>query len=201
MITPVDKILTPIAAMVAECFGRGDAPAAILGMIEAVELNGTRKRNSAKAKRGSRLTNDWRPTTRGLEYATEHGLDGSRLEIEIEKFRNYWTAKSGAGACKVDWEATWRNWILNTMERQNVLVRSTRANGATSHTSAGRSTTGNDATLAGMGRLAGRVVKRREQERGHREFDEGARRDDATLQLDLERGGTDSDRGSRAPTE
>lgn len=27
-------------------------------------------------------------------------------------FRNYWVAKSGRDAAKLDWEATWHNWVL-----------------------------------------------------------------------------------------
>ncbi|WP_322997936.1 hypothetical protein [Castellaniella sp.] len=28
-----------------------------------------------------------------------------------DSFRDYWAAKAGADARKVDWEATWRNWV------------------------------------------------------------------------------------------
>ena len=27
------------------------------------------------------------------------------------KFRNYWVAKSGKDATKLDWQATWENWV------------------------------------------------------------------------------------------
>ena len=197
----MDKTHTPIAAMVAECFGRGDAPAAILAMIEAIELNGTRKRDLTNSKRGSRLAGDWRPTIRGIEYATERSLNMSRIETEIEKFRNYWTAKSGASATKLDWEATWRNWIINATERRNVPARFNSANGAPSHISPGRSATGNDATLAGMGRLAGRVVARRASAGGDGEDGKNVHGADAPAELDFERRGKGSDRGSHAPTE
>jgi hypothetical protein len=36
---------------------------------------------------------------------------------ETEKFVNYWRAKSGQGATKLDWTATWRNWMLSAAER------------------------------------------------------------------------------------
>jgi hypothetical protein len=29
---------------------------------------------------------------------------------QAAQFRDYWIAKPGAQACKLDWEATWRNW-------------------------------------------------------------------------------------------
>lgn len=36
---------------------------------------------------------------------------------ETEKFINYWTAKTGQAATKLDWPATWRNWMLGAAER------------------------------------------------------------------------------------
>jgi len=35
------------------------------------------------------------------------------IALETEKFINFWVAKSGKDATKLDWNATWRNWILN----------------------------------------------------------------------------------------
>lgn len=35
------------------------------------------------------------------------------LHPEAIKFQNFWAAKSGAGATKVDWRRTWLNWALN----------------------------------------------------------------------------------------
>lgn len=40
------------------------------------------------------------------------------IDREAEKFHNFWLAKSGAGATKKDWQATWRNWCLTAEERQ-----------------------------------------------------------------------------------
>jgi hypothetical protein len=37
--------------------------------------------------------------------------------IETEKFINYWQSKSGKDATKLDWVATWRNWMLTAAER------------------------------------------------------------------------------------
>lgn len=67
-------------------------------------------------QRGSRLPADWRPSEADLGFAAARGLTGQDLRTEIEKFRNYWTAKSGRDAAKLDWPATWRNWVLRAME-------------------------------------------------------------------------------------
>lgn len=61
---------------------------------------------------GTRLPDDWTPNAELRRWAAaEHpNVD---LRIEIEKFRDYWHAKPGRDGRKVDWSATWRNWIRN----------------------------------------------------------------------------------------
>lgn len=39
------------------------------------------------------------------------------ISREFEKFQNYWQAKSGKDAVKLDWDATLRNWLLSAQER------------------------------------------------------------------------------------
>ncbi len=70
-------------------------------------------------ERGSRLPADWQSSHSEAAFALDRGMPQAPLNSEAEKFRNYWTAKSGAGATKRDWSATWRNWIITTMERGN----------------------------------------------------------------------------------
>jgi hypothetical protein len=41
------------------------------------------------------------------EAEAEAGIDRGK---ELANFRDYWTAKSGANATKLDWQATWRQW-------------------------------------------------------------------------------------------
>jgi hypothetical protein len=38
------------------------------------------------------------------------------LGAEHDKFTDYWRAKAGKDGCKLDWNATWRNWIRRTAE-------------------------------------------------------------------------------------
>ena len=35
------------------------------------------------------------------------------FDLEHRKFADYWIAQPGAKGRKVDWNATWRNWIRN----------------------------------------------------------------------------------------
>ncbi|HEY4269074.1 MAG TPA: hypothetical protein VGM94_12870, partial [Galbitalea sp.] len=73
--------------------------------------------NEAKsaAKRGTRIPTDFTVTEemRAWAKASVASVDIGRA---TEKFINYWMAKSGATAVKIDWPATWRNWMLTDQE-------------------------------------------------------------------------------------
>ncbi len=62
--------------------------------------------------RGSRLPADWKPDEATRAWTLER-ISTSVAAHELEKFRNYWHAKAGRDATKVDWPAVWRNWVLN----------------------------------------------------------------------------------------
>lgn len=64
-----------------------------------------------RTKRGTRLSEDWTPSEDDVEFARERGLDPTEIQNEADRFRDYWIAKAGAQATKLDWAATWRNWI------------------------------------------------------------------------------------------
>lgn len=84
-------------------------------------------------RRGTRLPDDFDITDDLKTWFAENcrGVDGPR---ETEKFRNYWRAKSGKDATKIDWPATWRNWMLTAAERAGPSARGPFT-GATRHTS------------------------------------------------------------------
>lgn len=66
----------------------------------------------APRKRASRISEDFAVTPEMRLWASSKA-PGTDIATETEKFINYWTAKSGKDATKLDWAATWRNWILN----------------------------------------------------------------------------------------
>lgn len=67
--------------------------------------------SSTRARaRGSRLDPTWLPDP---AWHHEHGWTNAQAAYELEKFRDYWTAKTGQQATKLDWQATWRNWLRN----------------------------------------------------------------------------------------
>lgn len=60
--------------------------------------------------RGGRLPDDWQPTPELIEYARAK-RPGMNIADQAEAFRDYWHAKAGAGARKVDWNLTFKTWI------------------------------------------------------------------------------------------
>lgn len=86
--------------------------------------------HSAKS-RAVRLPPDWRPTDDQVEWTGRERPDVD-VAVEIEKFRDYWHAKAGKDARKVDWAATWRNWIRNSRGANYANGRNSANRGAQS---------------------------------------------------------------------
>jgi len=63
----------------------------------------TEKDKRKNIARGSRLPPDWTP-------------EGDYDREELERFRDYWIAKAGKDGVKLDWQATWRNWLRNSKQ-------------------------------------------------------------------------------------
>jgi hypothetical protein len=57
--------------------------------------------------KGSRLPEDWQPDDAARQFAVGLGL---RPDAVRERFCDYWHAKAGRDAAKLDWPATWRSW-------------------------------------------------------------------------------------------
>lgn len=67
--------------------------------------------NGSLQKKGSRLPSDWvLPKALG-EWAVENGLSRDEVRREAETFKDYWIGVPGQKGIKLDWPATWRNWI------------------------------------------------------------------------------------------
>lgn len=73
--------------------------------------------------RASRLPESFTPSRQMILWG-EVRAPRVDLDLETEKFRNYWAAKAGSGATKLDWPATWRNWILSAATRSAPSARS-----------------------------------------------------------------------------
>lgn len=97
----------------------GFSPTVIEFPLEAVSLASDTTAAKVRSK-GSRLSPGWSPSEADRQYAEGRGFGSAHVAQIGEKFRNYWTAKAGRDAAKLDWPATWRNWVLTEAERSGV---------------------------------------------------------------------------------
>lgn len=63
-------------------------------------------------QRGSRLPADWRPSDIEVQFCKTERPDLDPKKT-AERFVDYWLAQPGAKGVKLDWTATWRNWVRN----------------------------------------------------------------------------------------
>ena len=93
--------------------GGGSAPSTGLALVAD---STTAVAAAPTPKRGTRLPTDWQPARSEANIAAEKGHTSEFLTGQFEQFRDYWTAKAGANGTKLDWDATWRNWIRRSHE-------------------------------------------------------------------------------------
>lgn len=76
-------------------------------------------KHKEKKQRGSRLPTDFEMPKAWEEFAEQERPDLTAKKV-FESFKDYWTAKPGAGGVKLDWFATWRNWIRSQAAQKSV---------------------------------------------------------------------------------
>src|SRR5262249_3072251 len=129
---------TPITDLVARLLDDGVDRDTIVKVVRAVECSGIR--------RGARLPADWRPSDADIVFARKRGMSDGQIATEGAKFRNYWAAKTGQDATKLDWGKTWQNWILKGTSNASRNYRTAP--------DARSEPRGADAILAGLGNVA-----------------------------------------------
>lgn len=69
-------------------------------------------------KRASRLPEDWELPVDFREWCHEEwpGIRDQFIASQADRFRDYWVSKAGRDAAKVNWLATWRNWMRRAVE-------------------------------------------------------------------------------------
>ena len=80
-----------------------------------------------RGDRATRLPDDWRPHPEPDLIAAVGGQDAAARELE--RFRDYWRSQGGTRGRKVDWQATWRNWLRKAADDQPGNVRRMRPTG------------------------------------------------------------------------
>lgn len=98
--------------------------------VEASQPEPEPKPNSVSAKpkptpRGARLQPDWALPSDWFDWTRINFAQATPdlIRLEAEKFADYWHAKSGQQASKLDWQATWRNWCRTAFAARPATVK------------------------------------------------------------------------------
>ena len=78
--------------------------------------NASKPSKRTRAARGTRLPDGWQPD-QALADWTRANAPAAANSLEVDRFRDYWTAQPGAKGRKTDWAATWRNWARRCQEQ------------------------------------------------------------------------------------
>lgn len=71
------------------------------------------------ARKACRLEADWKPEPLNGKAAEMVACwQAGEVERELAKFKNYWFAKGGKDAAKLNWQRTWINWLISADERK-----------------------------------------------------------------------------------
>lgn len=70
-----------------------------------------------KTQRGSRLPTDWVLPEDWKKWAEVERPDLNAQKVG-DSFKDFWISKPGAGGTKLDWQATWRNWVRSQKQER-----------------------------------------------------------------------------------
>jgi hypothetical protein len=99
-----------------------DAPPSTSASTREEKRREEKKEPKSKAEASaSRLPADWMPTEGEISFCQTERPDLNPVSV-ASQFRDYWIAQPGAKGRKVDWPATWRNWVRNQRAAANSTV-------------------------------------------------------------------------------
>lgn len=67
-------------------------------------------------RKGTRLPVDWVIPPEWGSWAVDQGMSREEAWQASHMFKDYWIAQTGARSTKLDWFATWRNWVRNNLK-------------------------------------------------------------------------------------
>ena len=65
---------------------------------------------SRAQSRGTRLPADWVPAEDQISFCKLERPDLNPKAV-VDRFKDFWVAQPGSKGVKLDWDATWRNWV------------------------------------------------------------------------------------------
>lgn len=84
------------------------------------------------------LPDDWASDARQVAFKAKQPLNDDEISNEADKFSDFWHSKAGTAGRKVDWRATWRNWIRSYLERRPRARNASGGHGAVAASQHGR---------------------------------------------------------------
>ena len=76
------------------------------------ETEGETEKRQKKQSRGTRLPADWVASEDQIAFCKTDRPDLNPAAV-ADRFRDFWIAQPGTKGVKLDWDATWRNWVRN----------------------------------------------------------------------------------------
>jgi uncharacterized protein YdaU (DUF1376 family) len=67
-------------------------------------------------KKPTRIPEDFDPSADSNQIGFDGGMTEKQIMDELDNFMDYWRAKPGTAAMKLDWEATWRTWLRRAVK-------------------------------------------------------------------------------------
>lgn len=99
-----------------------DLPLARIG-LQKQEVK--QERETVEAKRATRLPQELELPQEWITFCLQERKDLDPVKV-FAGFKDFWLAKAGKDACKLDWFATWRNWVRNQRQGTNVVQTQNR---------------------------------------------------------------------------
>ena len=82
-------------------------------------------KDSPALPRGTRITEGWAPSDALMDWA-EKNTPNADVHVETDNFVDYWLAKTGKDATKLDWDRTWQRWMRTAESRVPAWKREPR---------------------------------------------------------------------------
>lgn len=109
---------------------QSNAPSTAQAMHEQCPLPSPSPLNSktkskAESALATRLPADWMPDESQIAFCKSERPDLQAMAV-ADRFRDHWISTPGLKGRKLDWSATWRNWVRNERPAQNTRASPSR---------------------------------------------------------------------------